>query len=498
MDGPNEPLAHADRRHRRDRQRRHERPRRARRATMPSPRSSGSPAGSRCELREDGVRRRPTSPRDDLEPPLREAPIALVHLAWLIQPSHDEATLAGRTSRAPAARSLRSSQAGVPALVVASSVGAYSAARRPPSGRRELADPRDPRELVLAPEGRARAPARRARGRAARRCGSCACARRSRRSARPRAASAASSRARSFRPPLLRPGWIPFVPDVPGLTLQLVHADDVGDAYRRAVVSDARGAFNIAGEPCSIRPRSRPPSTPGRCGCPAGVLRGAARAAWLARLQPTSPDLIDLALGAPVLDSARLARSSAGCRPGRRRDAARGRCGNARACRTRRHPRSSRNASADLRSAGGILQPMSELPRTEALPRSEEGSPTRRRGARRGGVRLVRRPRPRARVGRRRAASGAAQVGLPGRGRPAAARLRAAPAHLRERGVAAADGPNGAPAADWPPRDWVSSVPAPLTRPIVVPRLALEAALPRPRRPASPGWPISRRPPSRS
>jgi len=47
---------------------------------------------------------------------------------------------------------------------------------------------------------------------------------------------------------------------------------------------------------------------------PVGVLRGAARATWLARLQPTSPDWIDLALGAPVLDTAR-ARSELGWAP---------------------------------------------------------------------------------------------------------------------------------------------------------------------------------------
>ena len=111
--------------------------------------------------------------------------------------------------------------------------------------------------------------------------------------------------------PLLRPGWIPFVPDVPGLRLQLVHADDVGDAYRRAVVSDARGAFNIAAEPV-LDPAAIADALETRTvRLSAGVLRGAARAAWLARLQPTSPDWIDLALGVPVLDSAR-ARSELG------------------------------------------------------------------------------------------------------------------------------------------------------------------------------------------
>lgn len=51
--------------------------------------------------------------------------------------------------------------------------------------------------------------------------------------------------------PLLRRGLIPTVPDVPGLRFQAVHSLDVGDAYRRAVLKDIRGPFNLAAEPCS-------------------------------------------------------------------------------------------------------------------------------------------------------------------------------------------------------------------------------------------------------
>src|SRR4051794_19249306 len=62
---------------------------------------------------------------DDLRPHLAGADVA-IHLAWAIQPSRDEATLrainvqgSGRVLQAVA-------DAGVPALVYASSVGAYS------------------------------------------------------------------------------------------------------------------------------------------------------------------------------------------------------------------------------------------------------------------------------------------------------------------------------------------------------------------------------------
>ena len=65
---------------------------------------------------------------------------------------------------------------------------------------------------------------------------------------------AASGIRRLFAGPLLpsrlvRPGLIPVVPDTPRLRFQAVHSRDVGDAYRLAIVGDARGAFNVAAEP---------------------------------------------------------------------------------------------------------------------------------------------------------------------------------------------------------------------------------------------------------
>ena len=136
--------------------------------------------------------------RDDLAP-LLEGADAVVHLAWLIQPSHDEATLR-RTNVDGSSRTFAAVvAAGVPALVVASSVGAYSA--------RVDAHPVDeswPTEGIPASwYSRQKAEVERrldALEVEHRRCGSFGCARRSRRSARPRAASAASSQAPSFPP----------------------------------------------------------------------------------------------------------------------------------------------------------------------------------------------------------------------------------------------------------------------------------------------------------
>src|SRR5690606_30234315 len=50
--------------------------------------------------------------------------------------------------------------------------------------------------------------------------------------------------------PLARPDLLPFLPDVPGLRVQLLHTDDAADAYRLALLSaEARGAFNLAADP---------------------------------------------------------------------------------------------------------------------------------------------------------------------------------------------------------------------------------------------------------
>ena len=252
--------------------------------------------------------------RDELAPLLRGAD-CVVHLAWLIQPSHDEATLR-RTNVEGSQRTFQAVvAAGVPALVVASSVGAYS----PRIDTRPVDESWPTGGIPTSWYSRQKAEVER-------RLDALETEQPGLRVVRLRPAittkrDAASGQRRLFAgpllpTPLLRPKWIPFVPNVRGLTLQLAHADDVGDAYRRAVVSDARGAFNVAGEPL-LDPAAIAAALETRTlRMSAGVLRGAARATWLARLQPTSPDWIDLAMGAPVLDTAR-ARSELGWAPTR-------------------------------------------------------------------------------------------------------------------------------------------------------------------------------------
>src|ERR671935_2275915 len=88
---------------------------------------------------------------------------------------------------------------------------------------------------------------------------------------------------------LVAPKRIPVVPRHPRLRFQAVHADDVADAYRRAIVGDARGAFNVAADPVLDGEElgrilgARPVPVP------AAALRWGAAAAFQLRLTPTPP-----------------------------------------------------------------------------------------------------------------------------------------------------------------------------------------------------------------
>ena len=184
---------------------------------------------------------------DPLEPVLAGAD-AVVHLAWLIQPSRDRAQThavnVGGSRRVLAAVAA----AGVPALVYASSIGAYSPGPKdrrvqetwPTGGVPSSFYSRDKAEVerLLDAFEREQPGVRVVR-------------------LRPGLIfqrGAASEIRRLFAGPflpsrLVDPRWIPIVPRHPRLRFQAVHADDVADAYRRAIVGEARGAFNVAAEP---------------------------------------------------------------------------------------------------------------------------------------------------------------------------------------------------------------------------------------------------------
>jgi nucleoside-diphosphate-sugar epimerase len=241
---------------------------------------------------------------DPLEP-LFSGADAVVHLAWLIQPSRDQ-VLTHRVNVEGSARVFAAAAAaGVPTVVYASSVGAYAPGPKdravdeswPTTGipssfysRHKAAVERIlDRFEVEHPETRV---VRLRPGLIFQR-------------------EAATEIRRLFvgpflPNPLVRRALIPVVPRMDRLRFQAVHSHDIGEAYRLAVVNDAaRGAYNIAADPVldpdvladllGARPVTVPP----------GLLRALAAVTWRARLQPTPPGWLDMALGVPLLDTTR-------------------------------------------------------------------------------------------------------------------------------------------------------------------------------------------------
>lgn len=242
----------------------------------------------------------------DLEPILAGAD-AVIHLAWLIQPSRD-----GRTLRATNVEGTRrvfdaAVRAGVGTIVHASSVGVY--APGPKDRRVDESWPATGISTLF--YSRHKAEAERMLDRLEREHPGMRVVR-----LRPGLIfkrEAATGIRRLFAGPLLpsplvRRGLIPVVPELARLRFQAVHSLDVGDAYRRALLSDVRGAFNVAAEPvldpgvlADLLGARRVPLHP-------GLLRAGADLAWRLRLQPSPPGWIDLALGVPLMDTSRARR----------------------------------------------------------------------------------------------------------------------------------------------------------------------------------------------
>ncbi|MEU9037282.1 NAD-dependent epimerase/dehydratase family protein [Streptomyces sp. NPDC048352] len=242
----------------------------------------------------------------DLEPLFTGAD-AVVHLAWKFQPTHDPA----ETWRTNVLGSLRVfdavAAAGVPALVHASSVGAYSPGPKdravdeswPTHGWPQAAYTREKSylERVLDTYERAHPGLRVVR-------------------MRPSflfKRESASEQRRIFAGRLLpgrlvRPGLIPVVPDLAGLRFQALHTDDAAAAYRAAVLLPVRGAFNLAADPpvdAAVLGRLLGART---LPVPVAPVRAVLAAAWRLRLVPASPDLFDAVLRLPLMDSARARR----------------------------------------------------------------------------------------------------------------------------------------------------------------------------------------------
>ena len=250
---------------------------------------------------------------DDLTAAVRGAD-AVVHLAWLIQPSHDEEAL-WRANVVGTERLLAAcSAAQVPAIVYASSLAAY----RP--GPKELVDETWPTDgIPTSPYARAKAYTERL-------LDLYEAEHPSARVVRLRPAlvlqrAAATEIRRLFLGPLLPNRLLrvalPVVPDHPGLRFQVVHSSDCAEAFRLAVRDGtARGAYNVAAEPV-IDPAAlgrvlgaRPVPVPGP------LIRAAADLTWRLRLQPADPGWVDIVMRSPLLDTTRI-RKELGWTPAR-------------------------------------------------------------------------------------------------------------------------------------------------------------------------------------
>jgi UDP-glucose 4-epimerase len=229
---------------------------------------------------------------------------AVIHLAWLIQPSRDQAAV--RAVNVDGSRRVfeAAARAGAGALVHASSIGVYS-----PGPKDRRVDESWAREGIPSSfYSQHKAEAERALDafeddlRVVR--------------LRPalifkREAATGIRRlfAGPFLPsPLVRRELIPVVPRTERLVFQAVHSDDVGDAYRLAAVADVKGPFNVAAEPVldsdelarvmSARPIPVHP----------GLLRAGAALSYRLHLQPSEPGWLDMGLAVPLMDTTRARR----------------------------------------------------------------------------------------------------------------------------------------------------------------------------------------------
>jgi ferritin-like metal-binding protein YciE/nucleoside-diphosphate-sugar epimerase len=238
---------------------------------------------------------------------------AVIHLAWAIQPSHDEVTLERINVEGSRRDYDAAAAAGVGKLIHASSVGAYS---RGPKDR-EVDESWPTEGTPSSFYSRHKVIVERALDRFETDHPEIPVVR-----MRPALIfkdEAATEIRRLFVGPflpgfLLRSRFLLALPRVERLRFQAVHSEDVGQAYLRAVLADVKGAFNIAAEPPlspqEMAERLGVRSFPVR----AGVVRRLAEVSWKLRLQPTPPGWLDMALNVPMMSSER-ARAELGWEP---------------------------------------------------------------------------------------------------------------------------------------------------------------------------------------
>jgi nucleoside-diphosphate-sugar epimerase len=241
---------------------------------------------------------------------------ALVHLAWAVNPGADDPPMAATNLTGTRRLLDAAAHAGVPRIVVASSVAAYSSAPRwtrvredwPCDGISASAYSRGKAELerMLDVFAREQPAVRLTRLRP------CAILQR----------DAGGQFGRWLLSPLLPAGIVAVpgfpLPLWPDLRLQVVHAEDVAEAVRLALAAGFSGPVNLATDPVL-----RADDVAGLLGAlrlplPRRVVSGAAWPLWRLGVQPLHPGWLALADQACLADTTR-AREELGWRP--RRDA---------------------------------------------------------------------------------------------------------------------------------------------------------------------------------
>jgi UDP-glucose 4-epimerase len=243
---------------------------------------------------------------DDLLPAFTGADV-VVHLAWFFQPTHDPVTTWAVNAVGSTRVFAAAAEAGVGALVHASSVGGYSPG---PADGSPVDESWPTHALPHVAYGREKAYVERA-------LDGFEASHPAVRVVRLRPGFVFQRRAapeqwRIFGGRLLPRGvlghrLVPVVPDLPGLRFPALHAADAAEAFRLAVVrDDARGAYNVAAEPVVDAALLASVLGARQVPMPAWPVRAAVAASWHLRLQPTSPHLVDLVLAVPVMDTARI------------------------------------------------------------------------------------------------------------------------------------------------------------------------------------------------
>lgn len=240
---------------------------------------------------------------------------AVVHLAWGFQPTHDEAHLERLALGGTSAVLEAAASVGVRHVCHMSSLGAYRG-KDGPAAQPEYAEESWPTDGVpTSPYSRHKAAAERLVDTFEADHPDTLVTR-----VRPSLigqASAASGLLRYVLPAALPATALRAVKVLPldrRFRVQLVHADDVADAYRRILDQRAGGAFNLAGDPPLDVHEIADALGARHVHVPFGVVRTAAAASWRLHLQQVDAGWLDMAWQLPLLDSSR-ARSELGWSP---------------------------------------------------------------------------------------------------------------------------------------------------------------------------------------